>query len=127
MAMTLGNYTLTYYPSAFTPPRPVRSNAHIETMESVAHFSWGVSIVGKIIEMEWNYMPSIQFDLLDAIFQADAEVIWDPGIPYQGDTYNVEILDFTGEYHESVDSGSEIWRKNCKMTLLIMSMAAESS
>jgi hypothetical protein len=121
MPMILGDYTLTYYPSGFTPPRPARSNAYLETMESVAHFSWGVSIVGKIIELDWNYMPSEQFDSLDAIFQEDEEVVWDPGIPGLSDTYNVEILDFTGEFHEAVGSDTEIWRKNCKMMLLIMS------
>lgn len=121
MPMSLGDYALVYYPSDFTPPRPVRSNAYVETMESVAHFSWGIFIVGKIIDLQWNYMPSDQFDSLDAIFQEDEEVVWDPGIEEGGDTYNVQILDFTGEFHEAVGSGSEIWRKNCKMELLIMS------
>jgi hypothetical protein len=121
MPMSLGDYEFIYYPSDFTPPRPVRSNAYVETMESVAHFSWGFFWPGKIIELEWNYMPSSQFDSLDAIFQDDEEVVWDPGIEEDGDTYNVQILNFTGEFHETVGTGTEIWRKNCKMTLLIMS------
>lgn len=130
MPMTLGTYTLTHYPSDFTQPRPQRSNAHVQTMASVAHFSWGVSIVGKIIDVLWNYMPSEQFDELDAIFQGDAEVVWDPGIPPSGSdlavAYNVQILDFTGVFHETVGTDAEIWRANCKMTLLIMSEVVES-
>ncbi len=121
MPMTLDAYALPYYPSNFTQPRPIRSNAHVETYGSVAHFSWGFFIAGKIIELEWNYMPSEQFDALDAIFQDDEGVVWDPGIPDLSETYNVEIIDFVGEFHEAVGTETEIWRKNCKMTLLILS------
>jgi hypothetical protein len=128
MPMTLGTYTLTHYPSAFTQPRPQRANAYLETAESVAHFSWGFFIVGKIIDLIWNYMPSEQFDDLDAVFQGDAEVVWDPGIPPAGSdpasTYNVQILDFTGDFHEAVGTDPEIWRSNCRMTLLIISKVA---
>jgi hypothetical protein len=127
MPMTLGGYTLTHYPSAFTPPRPERSNAHVETAAGVAHFSWGFFIIGNIIDLEWNYMPSEQFDALDAVFQGDEEIVWDPGIPDLSTTYNVQILDFTGDFHEAVGTAAEIWRKNCKMTLLIMGENAESS
>lgn len=122
--MILGDYTLTHYPYDFTIPRPVRSNAHVETYESVAHFSWGFFTAGKIIELIWNYMPSDQFDSLDAVFQDDEEVVWEPGTEEGETTYNVQILDFIGDFHESVGSSSEIWRKNCKMTLLIMSEVA---
>ncbi len=127
MAMSLGGHTLTYYPSNFTPPRPVRSNAYLETMDSVAHFSWGFFYAGRVIDLEWNYMPSEEFDDLDAVFQQDEQVVWDPGIPDLSATYNVQILDFNGEFHEAVGSATEIWRRNCKMSLLIISQNPESS
>jgi hypothetical protein len=127
MPMMLGTYTLIHYPSSFTPPRPQRSNAYVLTAEDVAHFSWGFFIAGTVIELQWDYMPSEQFDALDAVFQADEEVVWDPGIPDLSLTYNVQIIDFTGDFHEAVGTATEIWRKSCKMTLLIMSENAESS
>lgn len=127
MAMAVGEYTLPYYPSAFTTPCPDRSNAFVETLQSVAHFSWGFFIVGKSIELQWDYMPSEQFEALEAVFQEDEEQLWDPGIPGLDLTYNVQILDFAGDFHEAVGTAVEIWRKNCKMTLLIMSENAESS
>jgi hypothetical protein len=127
MPMQLGEYPLPYYPSAFTSPCPDRSNAFVLTAESVAHFSWGFFIVGKTIDVQWDYMPSEQFEALEAIFQEDKEVFWDPGIPGLSLTYNVQIVDFTGDFHEAVGTATEIWRKNCKMTLLIMSENAESS
>lgn len=126
MPMTIGDYTLTHYPSAFTLPRQFRSNSHVETYGGVEHFSWGFYLVGKIIEITWSYMPSTQFDALDAEWQEDEQMIWDPGIPGSSDTYDVEILDFTGDFHETVGTGAEIWRANCKMTLLIMGLNAGS-
>ena len=125
--MALGEYTLPYYPSAFTPPCPDRSNAYVETLEGTAHFSWGFFIVGKTIELDWDYMPSEQFEALEALYQEDKEMLWDPGIPGLSLIFNVQIMDFTGEFHEAVGTATEIWRKNCKMTLLIMGENAESS
>lgn len=126
MAMSIGAYELTHYPSGFTIPKPERSNAYLPTMASVAHFSWGFFWPGKIIEIEWNYMPSVQFDSLDAVFQGDVEVEWDPGIPGISDTYTVQILNFTGDFHEAVGTEAEIWRRNCKMTLLILAVNESS-
>ena len=125
MPMQLGTLTISNYPSDITIPRSMRSNAYLETMESVAHFTWGFFLAGKIIELSWNFMPSEQFDDLDTIFQGDSQVVWDPGFPVSGSdapaTYNVQILDFTGEFHEAVGTDTEVWRKNCRMILLVMS------
>lgn len=126
MPMTLGTYTLTHYPSAFPQPRPKRSNAYIKTAAGVAHFDWGFFIEGEEIPLQWNYMPSEQFDDLDVIFQAGEEVVWDPGIPGLSTLYNVQILDFTGDFHETVGTDLEIWRARCRMPLLIMSEIPES-
>lgn len=121
MPMKLGDYVLPYYPSGFTIPRPERSNAYLETYSSVKHFDWGFFWAGKIIDLQWNFMPSEQFDNLDEIFQEGEEIVWDPGISGLDATYNVQILDFTGDFHESAESGTEIWRQNCRMPLLILS------
>ena len=121
MPMTIGEYSLSYYPSGFTIPRPDRANAYVETLTSVAHFSWGFFLVGKVIELRWNFMPAEQFDALDAIFQQDEEVVWYPGEETGLPSYDVQILNFDGDYHESVQPGPETWRSNCRMTLLIMS------
>jgi hypothetical protein len=119
--MAFGDYDCPYYPTQFTIPRPGRSNSSVQTYTSVAHFSWGFFIAGKTIEINWNYMPSEIFDALDAIFQDNEEIVWDPDIPELSTTYNVQILNFSGEYFESVKSDAEIWRQNCRMSLLIIS------
>jgi hypothetical protein len=126
MAMAFGIYNCEYYPTQFTIPRPKKSNAYIETYESVGHFSWGFLWPGKIIEVDWDKMPSEQFDSLDTIWQNDEEIVWDPDIPGLSQTYNVQILDFDGDFFESTGIDPEIWRQNCKMTLLIMSAIGES-
>ena len=126
MAMTLGEYTLIHYPADFTIPKSERSNAYEETMGGVEHFTWGFFLVGKIIEISWPKMPSVQFDALFEVFLLDTEVIWDPGIPGEDALYSVQILDFIGAFHETVGTDEAIWRTNCKMTLLIMSIESES-
>ena len=127
MSMKIGNHTCTHYPSKFTIPRPDRINSYELTYEGVVHFSWGLTIIGKVIEISWNYLPSTEFDNLDAVFQADAEIEWDPGIPEQSDTYTAQILDFTGDYFESTGSAADIYRENCMMRLLITGLIPESS
>jgi len=121
MAMKFGDYECVYYPTQFTIPRPYRSNSYVKTYQSVAHLSWGFFWPGKIIEIEWNYMPSEQFNSLDAVFQEDEAIVWDPDITGLSATYNVQILDFNGDFHESVISETEVWRQNCRMSLLILS------
>jgi hypothetical protein len=125
--MTIGEYSLIYYPADFPEPRPARSESHVETIESVNHFSWGFFTAGQIIPLTWNYMPSEQFDALDSVYREDKEEFWDPCIPGKYSTYQVQIKNFTGDFHEAVGTATEIWRKNCKMTLLIMGENAESS
>ena len=115
------------YPTRFTIPKSVRSNAYVQTYSSVAHFSWGFFIIGKEIQIGWDYLPSEDFDDLDLVFQQDEEIVWDPDVPGLGKTFNVQILNFTGDYFESVLTEAEVWRQNCQMTLLIMGENTESS
>lgn len=121
--MKLGDYEIPYYPSDFVIPRPFRSNSYLETYESVRHFSWGFFISGKIVDLIWNFMPSEQFNELDTLWQDDKEIEWDPDISGLDATYNVQILDFVGEFYERVGEDAEIWRRNCRMSLLILSEA----
>lgn len=111
-------------PSAMTMVRPDKKCASLETYSSVAYFSWGSTIVGKVIDLSWNLLPSAQFNSLDAVYRADEVVAWDPSIPGSTDQYNVNILSLGGEYFISQESTSpESCRQNVSMQLLIMSQA----
>jgi hypothetical protein len=78
--MKLGTYTFEIDPDQFTIPRPQKYSASVKTYFSVAFFSWGMSIIGQEILLEWDLMRCDQFNMLDAIFQADVQAEWDSQI-----------------------------------------------
>jgi hypothetical protein len=114
---SLGIYEFPWNPDKYTVPKPEKFWGRVQTYSSVAFFSFGVTIVGKEIVLEWNWMSADQFAALDSIYRSDASVIWDP---QDGDglLYRAEILGFDGEYFEVVGTDF-IYRKNVKLTLMI--------
>jgi hypothetical protein len=119
--MVLGAYTFAQHPSDIDGIMVAeKSNAWKQTYTSVAYFSWGTSIVGKSIEMSWDYMSCDQYDAIDTLFQADASVVFDPQ-DGSSKTYNVEIVDLTGKYHIGLTHSEDWERMDVKMTLLILS------
>jgi hypothetical protein len=102
--------------------RPEKKCSYLETYSSVSYFSFGATIVGKAIDLSWNLLPSAQFNSLDAVYQADTVVAWDPSIPGSTVRYNVNVMSLNGEYFISQESTSqESYRQNISMQLLIMS------
>jgi hypothetical protein len=116
--MILDSYTFDLLPGQMTVLKPVKDNATVQTYTDVAYFSWEPSIVGKIITLRWNAMTIAQFDSIDAIYQADAEVEFDPTSYTGSDTYNVQVPKFDGAYW----TGDIPNRLNCELELLIMSV-----
>ncbi len=116
--MQLGAYTIAEIPGNMGLIRPDRITATVPTYESAAFFSWGAQIAGKMISLNWNAMTTTQFDALDALYQADAPLVFDAtDIDGVDKTYNVEIVSLLGEYLPGV---AEL-RINCVMELLILS------
>jgi len=97
-----------------------RSTAKVDTYSSVGFFSWGTTIVGKEITLEWNILEVGQVDSLNTLYAADVPVVWDPQ-DGSGKTYNVEICNLDWDYHLFLGSTEGAYRKNVKMVLLIMS------
>ncbi len=121
--ISIGAVTLRHNPIRMTLVRPEKRSASSETYSSVAYFSWGTSIVGKEIDIEWSYMESDEFDDLDDLFKTDAPVVFDPQ-DGSGKTYNVEITRLNGEYFRTLDFSAGHFRRNVKMTVLILSEAS---
>ena len=115
--MTLGAYTFTQPPRTCTIPLENRRCKDIDTLGGAAFFSWGPFIGGQKIEIKWRWMSTTMFDALYALLIADAEVVWDPET---GDTYNVEITGFTGDYHLSTYAAAEN-KRNVTLKLTIIS------
>lgn len=79
--MKLGDYTFYWPPNKYTVPKPDKFNSHVLTYSSVAFFSWGVDIVGKVIDLEWKWMSYEQFRQLQKLLEDDEQKTWDPEAP----------------------------------------------
>lgn len=114
--ITLGSLTFTRNPGSMTPLEDVRFNAYVKTYSSVAHFSWGPDIVGKEIDLSWNYMENSEFSNLRTIYEADNEVILDPN-DGSGKTFDVELINLNSTYFRGRGVTAE--RVDIKLTLLV--------
>lgn len=122
-AQILGTVTFTKNPGYMTIIRPDRFCSYVLTYSSVGFFSWGASIIGKVVELKWNVMPIAQYENIQNLWEADAEVVFDPK-DGESLTYDVEILDFSGEYSIGVPAtggSGPLFRKNVTLKLLILS------
>jgi hypothetical protein len=118
--MVLGTHTFIKQPATMTLIQKDREVAKVKTYSSVALFSWGASIIGKTIEISWPFMTTSEYASFQAIYEADAQVVFDPQ-DGSSKTYNVELLSLTSEYFIHLSNASGHNRRNVKLTLLIMS------
>ncbi len=116
--MTLGGYTFPIDPKEPETLNKVKKASYQETLTSVAYFSYGASIEGKLVPLEWEYMPKAMFEQLDAFNVADNSLVWNP---QTGNTYNVKIFSLTGKYFGQIDDADSYGRQSIKMELLILS------
>jgi len=79
--MKLGDYTFTWTPEKWELPDEVRYSSYVKTYQGGAFFSWGTDIKGVEITLEWEFMPVAQYERLQELLRADAEVVWDPEMP----------------------------------------------
>jgi len=114
---SLGSYTFDIMPSAMTLIQKDREVAYQKTYTNVALFSWGLSYVGKVLDLTWEFMSDSQYTSLQTIYIADVPVVFNPQ-DGTSKTYNVEVLSLDGEYYITMSGGD---RRNVKMSLLIMS------
>ncbi len=77
-AVKLGAYTFDWNPDVFTLPQAEKSLGKVKTYSSIAFFSWGLSLAGKEISIEWDWMGVDQYERLRSLFEANASVVWDP-------------------------------------------------
>lgn len=117
--ISLGGSALAFNPSDITLLRPDRFSAFTLTYAGVEFFSWGTSVIGKRIELSWDFLEAAHFDTLDTLFQSDSLAVFDPQ-DGSAHTYNVQILSLEGKYYEGVT----IHRKDVRLVLLIMSQAS---
>ncbi len=117
--MVLSAYTFPANPSEIPVIMEKVDNAVVKTYSSYAYFSWGKTIVGTLIRMVWAFMEKAQWDQFYTLYQSDVSMVWDPQ-DGSSKTYNVRIMSLDGEYHIAF-SGSDVYRKNVSLVLLIES------
>lgn len=116
----IGDWTPSVNPTKITIPRPEKPSAAVLTYDSVAYFGWPATIVGKQILLEWDYMPTDEFESLDLLYQADVEQEFAVNSNSAFPRYNVNLLALDGAYHMQTWSGDG-FRRDVKLALLIMS------
>jgi hypothetical protein len=119
--MALASYTFEKNPTNVDDIiRKKRRVSSIKTFTKVAVFSWGVSIVGQTIVLNWDYMPTGMYESLRTLYEADSQVVFDPQNG-TSKTYNVEVMDLSGKYFIYLDNASGHHYQNVKLSLLIAS------
>jgi len=113
--ITIGSCTPALGPNAMTVIQAYKPIAVCQTYGGVSYFGWPATIVGKELTLEWPLMSKADFDALNALYAADAVVVFDPN-DGSGLTYNVNITALTGRYYMR-----SAWRSEVRVTLLIMS------
>lgn len=117
--MRLGPYDFEWNPTQYDIPKEDKTYSVVQTYESVAFFSWGTSIIGKEIELEWDRMKEEQFDQLQTLLEADQETVWTP-ISGEVTAYNVELCQLNGKFME-FSLHDAPYRDDVKLLMVIMS------
>ena len=120
--MILGALTLAWDPDKWTIPDPKQVIAEKDTYSSNVIFFYGEKIVGKRIDLEWDWMSQAQFDALDVLYQADLPVAWDLQEPTDPRTFTVEIEKMDGALFD-VALWDQPYRKDVKVSLIILAVS----
>jgi hypothetical protein len=121
--LSLGAYTFDINPLKMAGIiKPMKKSAIKYTYDNVAFFSWAASIKGVVIVLEWELMSTDQFTEIDDLYQVGDTVVFNPQ-DGTGKTYNVEIVNFDGNYfvYLGLEDEEGNYRENVKLELLIMS------
>jgi len=122
MKMSLGDYEFNWPPDRWSIPKSEKYSGRVLTYDSAAFFSFGTSIAGKEILLEWDIMEAEQFEELENLYLDDESKTWDPG---NGWIYTVEIISLEGSYGDVVGYDMP-YRFNVRMLLMITEATMQS-
>ena len=117
--MILGTLTLPWDPDKWTIPDPQQVILEQPTYLSDVIFFYGEKIVGKRIELEWEWMSKEQFDALDVLYQANLPIVWNLEEVSDPRTFTVEIEKLDGTLFD-VALWDQLYRKDVKVSLIIL-------
>ena len=117
--MILGTYTMPWDPDTWTIPDPQQSILEQQAYSSDFIFFYGEKIIGKRIELEWEWMSQAQFNALDVLYQTNLPVAWDLEEALDPRTFTVEIEKLDGSLFD-VALWDQPHRKDVKMSLIVL-------
>jgi len=117
--LILGTLTLPWDPDKWTIPDPQQVILEQPTYLSDVIFFYGEKIVGKRIELEWEWMSKEQFDALDVLYQANLPIVWNLEEVSDPRTFTVEIEKLDGTLFD-VALWDQLYRKDVKVSLIIL-------
>jgi hypothetical protein len=119
--MKIGGYTVydDDAPSDMTLIQPDKACSSVKTFAGVDFFSYGLTLLGKTLQLSWDYMTTRLFTQVDTMFRADVPVVFDPE-DGSGQTFSVEITKCDGKYFTSFEGRAGFLRKDAVVELLIM-------
>lgn len=117
--MSLGGQVFEINPTSLSDSvDPERYSASVQTYSSVAFFSWGLTLVGKKIDLTWEFMPNTQYEALLALYAGDTAVAF---APQDGKVYQVEMTSLHGTFNVLLEgTGTWAWRKAVTLSLLFL-------
>lgn len=101
---------------------PVCKYASVDTWEGAAFFSFGTQWAGKEISLDWEAMPSEQFDDIVDLMTADEAITFNPQLA-SGKTYTVRVIGVRGKYHMTQTS-EETHRTDVTVKLFVQAQSA---
>lgn len=119
--MRLGALAFAWPPDRWTMPDPKQVMSVVDTYSSNIVFFYGAKLIGKKIDLEWNFMGEVQFDALDTLYQADLPLTWDLEEVLDTRTFTVEILSVDGALLD-VALWDQPYREKVKVSLLILAV-----
>ena len=119
--MQLSTCLFTNDPGKMTVIEPDLTISYVRTYTNVAIFSWGSTIVGKELELGWNAMPVVQYEVIRGYKDAATTITFYPTNTASTSNYRVRILNFTGAYIQSfgISTSTSAWRGDCSLSLLV--------
>lgn len=120
--ITLGGYPVHKNPASMTIIKQSKSFAMVPVYSDtmIAYFSWGCFYAGLKVELKWPAMDFQEYEFLERMCSADAQIIFNPQ-DGSGYTFYVILVSLDGEYHIGVDQSVNTTRKEVVATLLVLS------
>lgn len=116
-------YELVTNPSDVTIIKKDKYCSSVKTYSGVGYFNWGVSIIGKELEISWDYMTTAEFTILNGYYENDDQKVLDPQ-DGSAKTYNIKVKSFDGKYFITMKDETGAYRKDVRMVILILSEVA---